>query len=145
MRESIGSAQLYNIIIVFFFIVVAFLFATISYARAFRVNTIIVNTIEKYEGYNQLAWNTIEKHLTTLAYNVPSNTMCPVRDGLQSLTTISNWKYCVYRESNTFAFDDITLTYDQYTIITYISFDFPVVRDQIQIPVIGKTTQIYRL
>ena len=54
MNQSVGSIALYNIVLIFIVIVFAFLAATVSYSKAFRVNSRIIFAIEKYEGYNDL-------------------------------------------------------------------------------------------
>ncbi len=148
MREGIGSIQMYNIIILFFLIVVAFLFATISYQRAFKVNTLITSSIERYEGYNGLAIPVIERDLNTIAYQrlrggVTPN--CPAKDPLV-LVSGSNLshKYCVYEgalETVTFS-DGLQVSFRQYTIVTYVTFDLPLITDLIEIPVISKTNRI---
>ena len=79
MSQSVGSVALYNIVIVFLVIVFAFLAATISYSKAFRVNSRIIFAIEKYEGYNQLSADQIEDVLETLGYTQDKNFTCPTR------------------------------------------------------------------
>lgn len=137
MRESIGSAFLYNIIIVFIIIVFAFLAGTLSYAKAFKVNTRIVSAIEKYEGYNSLANTEINKILQTLGYRVGNNSNCPTREGRHALTNISaNYRYCVYEfnEGN---------GYRTYGVVTYMSMDIPIVGGVMQIPVYSRTIRLY--
>ncbi len=148
MREGIGSIQMYNIIILFFLIVVAFLFATISYHRAFKVNTVITSHIEKYEGYNGLAIPAIERDLNTIAYQrlVNRAANCPARPGAGMLVTANNLihKYCVYEgqlETVTFS-DGMQVSFRQYTIITYVTFDLPLITDLIEIPIVSRTNRI---
>src|SRR5574344_710462 len=70
MREGIGSVVLYNIIIVFIIIVFAFLAGAVSYSKAFRVNSRITNSLEKFEGFNQNASDEINSVLNTLGYHL---------------------------------------------------------------------------
>lgn len=137
MRESIGSAFLYNIIIVFIVMVFAFLAGTLSYAKAFKVNTKIVSAVEKYEGYNTLAGNEIEKILQTLGYRIGSNKNCPTRDGKHAISTVSsNYRYCVYEynEGNGFR---------SYGVVTYISIDMPIIGGLFQVPIYSRTIRLY--
>lgn len=137
MREGIGSAFLYNIIIVFIIMVFAFLAGTLSYAKAFKVNTRIVTAIEKYEGYNNLANVEINKILQTLGYRTGDNRNCPPRDGKNALTHIpANYRYCVYE------FDEGN-SYRSYGVVTYISIDIPIIGGVIQIPVYSRTIRLY--
>ena len=57
MKESIGGTASLNIALAFISIVFAFLAAALSYYKAFKVNNIISNAIEKYEGFNELSIN----------------------------------------------------------------------------------------
>lgn len=137
MRESIGSTYLYNIIIVFIVIVFAFLAGTLSYAKAFKVNTKIVDSIEKYEGYNNLAVGEIDSKLNTLGYRVGSNSNCPTKDGQTAITSIStNHRYCVYE------FDE-GKGYRSYGVITYISIDMPIIGGLLQLPIYSRTIRMY--
>ena len=60
MRESIGTVTLLNFVIVFIFVVFAFLMGTFSYYKAYKVNNYMVAAIEKYEGFNELSHAEIE-------------------------------------------------------------------------------------
>lgn len=51
MRESIGGAWLFGIVIVFIFLFSAFLSYSISYTKAFNVKNEIISYIEQNEGY----------------------------------------------------------------------------------------------
>ena len=52
MRESIGGAWLFGIVIIFIFFFSAFLAYSISYTKAFNVKNNIISFIEQNEGYN---------------------------------------------------------------------------------------------
>lgn len=77
MRESIGTAFMLNFIVLFIFLVFAFLAGTFSYYKAYRINSYIVNAIEVYEGYNQYAKEYIEQGLSSLGYDVTTKVDCP--------------------------------------------------------------------
>ena len=65
MRESIGSSFMYGIIAIFIVMVFAILAGTMSYFKAFKVNSHIVGILEKYEGYNDLAIDEIRRTLSS--------------------------------------------------------------------------------
>lgn len=69
MRESIGTSFTLNFIVLFIFLVFAFLAGTLSYYKAYRVNNYIINAIEKYEGYNEYSKAEIKKGLTAIGYD----------------------------------------------------------------------------
>ena len=53
MRESIGGISLMSIFIFFFIMVTFFLVGTILYYKGYKVNSQIINSLEKYEGYTK--------------------------------------------------------------------------------------------
>lgn len=138
MRESIGTAFLYNIIIVFIVVVFAILSATLTYYKAFKVNTRIIDSIEKYEGYNRLAISEINNTLTTIGYMNKSNHKCPTEKNGGILQTESNqFRYCVY-------YFPENSRYYSYGVITYITLDIPLVNTFLQIPIYTKSNQIFK-
>ena len=50
MRGAIGNAMVMNIVITFIILTTAFLVSSISYSKAFKVKTKIIDIIEKYDG-----------------------------------------------------------------------------------------------
>ena len=101
MREGLGETFTYNMIIIFIVIVFGLLAATISYYKAFKVNNRILDSIEKYEGYNDAAKKDIENTLKTIGYTVNTeHATCPQRSGAQLLKQNDNYLYCVYYYDN---------------------------------------------
>ena len=80
MKQGIGEIATLNIIIIFIVIVFGLLSATISYYKAFKVNTRILDIIEKYEGYNEFSRSEIERSLDTIGYvkNNNGSFTCPL-------------------------------------------------------------------
>ena len=76
MKEGISYSFLLNIIILFIFVCAAIIMGTFSYYKAFRANSIISQTIEKYEGYNCVSADEIARKLDTIGYNLPFKTSC---------------------------------------------------------------------
>ncbi|MFA5603745.1 MAG: hypothetical protein WDA12_02690 [Bacilli bacterium] len=138
MRESVGSIFTYNIIIIFLFIIFAFIAATISYYKAFKVNTFVVSALEKYEGYNRLSVAEIDRSLKTIGYREEKGYTCPKREGVVALSRITgtNHRYCIYRnnEGN---------NYRSYGVVTYINIDLPIIGDFLSLPVYTKTVRLY--
>ncbi len=142
MKESIGSVALYNIIIIFIIITFAFLAGTISYSKSFRVNSRIVNALEKYEGYNDKASAEIDKLLVTIGYRQNSITSssgdCPIKNNVEAEKMFSGYfVYCVY---------EIPDTNDKYHwgILTYMYIDIPIVSSVLKIPVYSESDSYYR-
>ena len=139
MRESIGSVFLYNVIIVFVFLVFAFLAGTLSYAKAFRVNSRIAKALEIYEGYNSLSDELIFNSLVTLGYNPRKTGECPVKDGAKATNITgksSIYDYCIYR----YTVDNRHFTYG---ITTYINLELPLI-ERIKLPIYSRTERIFK-
>lgn len=137
MRESIGSAYLYNIIIIFLFIVFGFAGALITYQKAYKVNSKIALALEEAEGYNDISITEIDRNLGNLGYRVNSGKKCKEMADAELITSTENtpkFDYCVYRTRHD--------THDQYMIITYIYLDFPFI-DEVRFPIKSKTSIIY--
>ena len=138
MREGIGSVFLYNIIIVFILVIFAFIGGTVSYYKAFKVNTLIVHSIERYEGFNTLSKNEINTNLLTIGYRTTTNARCSSKNGVQPMeTTGVGHEYCVYQV-------DVGNNYYVYEVVSYIFLDLPLVGERLSIPIYSKTQKIYR-
>lgn len=124
MRQSVGMSQQLNIIIIFILIVFALIAASLSYYKAFKVNNVIVNSIEKYEGYNELSKKEISDGLTTLGYQ--KNNECSSKPYGDESKTEKISGYCVNYKANDKGY--------YYDITTYMYIDLPVI-DIIKIPV----------
>ena len=141
MKESVGSIPLYNIIFVFLFITIAFLAGTISYSKAFRVNSRIINIIEKYDGFNDhQTKNEIHNLLTSYGYTGVEG--CPTREG-QSAIEGTGLNYCVYRfyvEPEDPAEEP---EFKYYGVLTYMKFDLPVFTQSFSVPIYTRSDRLF--
>jgi len=137
MKTAIGHIPMYNIIIVFIVITFGFLSATLSYSKAFKVNSKIANALEKYEGANSLAINEIEESLTTLGYRV-GKIDCKEKYRDREISYVSNdHKYCLYKSG-------LDKGYFTYGIVTYIFLDIPILGGTFKLPVYSETDSIFK-
>ena len=144
MRQAIGSTFLYNIMIVFIVITFGFLAATLSYMKSFKVNGKIANSLERFEGYNELSAAEIETSLANLGYRSSSsgNLNCPNHrhngKDYEPITSLgTNYKYCVYE------YPEENSRYFIYGILTYIYMDIPIVGGTFSLPIYSETERIY--
>lgn len=131
MRQSVGMSQQLNIIIIFILIVFALIAASLSYYKAFKVNNVIINSIEKYEGFNELSEKEISNGLTTLGYQ--KNNECsskPYKTVKGNSETYNTTGYCVNYKTNSKGY--------YYEITTYMYIDLPII-SIIKIPVKSST------
>lgn len=118
MKQSISYTFILNLVITFIFVCFAIVFGTLSYFKAFKANTIIINALEKYEGDydvfykdknddgnrddrdrvdNCLFRNEIKKNLGNLGYKTPFAEHCKTnRYSAKSCTSYINDGFNVY-------------------------------------------------
>lgn len=149
MRESIGSTFLYNIIFIFIIIVFGLITATLNYYKGYKINTRILQIIQKDSGYNSTSKKEIDRILGGIGYTVDPNSQgnCPERDGKKAITSTSagagdsDYMYCVYYypdEGNSGS-----RQYYTYGVTTYIYIDLPIVGN-FKIPVFSKGERIVK-
>lgn len=132
MKQAIGATQIINYVIVFIVITFGFLIATLSYMKAFKVNSVISKSIEKFEGYNDYSKDEITKNLSTIGYRT-GEFNCGKEDG----ESISNFHACVRQIGNA-----STGNYIRYKITTFIEFG-PILGRHFEIPIKSQTEKIY--
>lgn len=146
MKESVGYTVTINIIIVFVVIIFAFLSAALIYYKSNKISNVVTNSIEKYEGYNSLARNEIERNMSSLGYNIHSinckdsvsdkkakNDICQIVDENYS----SNKGYCVY-----LCIDKGEEEY-YYKIRTNMMINIPIINNILDIPIYSNTNRLY--
>ena len=171
MRQSIGTVTLLNFIIVFIFIIFAFLMGTFSYYKAYKVNNYMLAAIEKYEGFNELSFEEIENKLASLGYEeLPikcakkSKAKAGTKKGDAVQGILVDYKgdrdknvsdpsyqgYCVYMYKNDGIYQNVkkngpatTDRYDTYEVVTYLSFNMPVLNSFLHMTVSSKTGRIF--
>ena len=160
MKESISYTFLLNIVIVFIFVCFAIIMGVLSYYKAFRANTAIIESIEKYEGYNCASINEIKRKLSTIGYKTPFNTSCNGKDTPCATNNefgyvISSYNITGPSESEGVPAGNDALNsyasttgkkstkYYQYGVYTYMYVDLPVVSGMLRIPLFSKTNIMY--
>ncbi len=166
MKQSIGYTVSLNIVIVFIVVIFCFIGGAISYYKAFKVNNAIADSIEKYEGYNDLSKKEIKRQLSSLGYNM-SNVTCGSHKvgafpGSTPTKTLiigegGNNGYCVYYnvvkctkkgysvdKTINGSKDPICKAEEyNYVIKTYLRFNLPIINQWLKFPVYTKTNNIY--
>ena len=164
MKESISYSFLLNIVILFIFVCFAIIMGTMSYYKAFRANSIISETIEKYEGYNCASKEEIAKKLNTISYKAPFNVSCNANDGKCQADNENGYKVISYnldfddlRTNSRLLYNDImdssyicdgnngcaTNKHYQYGIYTYMYIEFPVISQLMKLSFFSKTSVMY--
>jgi len=138
MKESIGYTVTLNIMIIFIMIIFAFLFASLIYFKSNKISNVIINSIEKYEGYNDLAINEINNNMTDLGYNKHFiNCDVSINGGICNIVREESKHegYCVYlcKEEN----------YYYYRVRTNMVMNFPLVNELLSLPIYSNTNRMF--
>lgn len=145
MREAIANAGVFNLVIVFVIILLAFFIGSLGYSKAFKVKNKIVDEIEKDHGYLPTTQDSIEKWLGTIGYRLKS-TIGAGNCGTETfngktgelVSSGSNYQYCVYK-FNSCGNTNVKKCSTHYRVVSYMYFDVPVINSLIKIPVKGET------
>ena len=118
MREAVGGAWLFYIIIGFLGIYIVFIGFIMNYASAYRASNYVIEYIEEYEGRANVGGSDLAGILNTkYGYDASSN----------GISTVCR------RNANGAV----------YTVTTYIPFEIPLLNLKIKIPVVNETKTIY--
>ena len=133
MKESISYTYLLNMMLVFIFVSFSVVMVTISYTKAYRINSKIADVIEDAEGYNEKSVNEINRLISAFGYQQPNITCKERSTGVVVETDIKG--ICIYEIDSG--------DYYSYGITTYMLFDLPLV-NMLRIPVYNNTEKIYK-
>ena len=133
MKESISYTYLLNMMLVFIFVSFSVVMVTISYTKAYRINSKIADAIEDAEGYNEKSVNEINRLIRAFGYQQPNITCKERSTGVVVETDIKG--ICIYEIDSD--------NYYSYGITTYMLFDLPLV-NMLRIPVYNTTEKIYK-
>lgn len=133
MKESISYTYLLNMMLVFIFVSFSVVMVTISYTKAYRINSKIADAIEDAEGYNEKSVNEINRLIRAFGYQQPNITCKERSTGVVVETDIKG--ICIYEIDSG--------DYYSYGITTYMLFDLPLV-NMLRIPVYNTTEKIYK-
>ncbi len=133
MKESISYTYLLNMMLVFIFVSFSVVMVTISYTKAYRINSKIADAIEDAEGYNEKSINEINRLISAFGYQQPNITCKERSTGVVVETDIKG--ICIYEIDSG--------DYYSYGITTYMLFDLPLV-NMLRIPVYNATEKIYK-
>ena len=142
MKESMGYTVTLNIVITFIIIVFTFLSAALIYFKSNKVSNIITETIENYEGYNDLAKAEISKKLTSIGYNRKKINSCGEIDGCTKQYH-GNDGYCVYVCNEIQREGDYCEVYYYYKIRTNMVINIPIINDLVEFPIFSNTNRLY--
>lgn len=151
MKEAIANAGVFNLVIVFVIILLAFFVGSLGYSKAFKVKNRIIDEIEKNQGFSEITKDSVEKWLGSVGYRVGNSNrnMCGREEynGINGVleSTNSKYQYCVYRFDTCSGNTNRKKCSIHYRVVSFMYFDVPVIGGLINIPVKGETINFTRM
>lgn len=153
MKEAIANAGIFNLVIIFVIILIAFFIGSLSYSKAFKVKNKIIEEIEKDQEYttgvNNSTEDRVEEWIENIGYRVNTgNTRnsegCPTVTGNggeqgKLVNSDGDYQYCVYEFDTCTAKSDKAKCGRYYRVTAYMYFDVPILNGLLRIPVSGET------
>ena len=149
MKEAIANAGVFNLIIIFVIILLAFFIGSLSYSRAFKAKNRIIEEIERDQGYTTGTNSTesrVEDWLGNIGYryNTTGRNNCPTVTGnggasAELVSRSADYEYCVYKFDTCQKDKDNAKCGTYYRVITYMYFDIPIISQLAKIRVSGET------
>ncbi len=143
MKESVGYTVTLNIVIMFIVVVFAFLAAALIYYKSNKVNNAIINSIEKYEGFNDLAVAEIERNMISIGYNKHSiNCGSSTSNGCSLVNENKSKKngYCVYLCTEK---SGESTPYYYFRVKSFMMINVPIINEILNIPIYSNTNRLY--
>lgn len=137
MREAIGGAWIFTIVIFFIVLFSGYLAVSVNYSKAFKVKNGIINIIEQNEGLNSTAQQEISNYLDGIGYYVYGT--CGDSRGYEPNLQQSKYKYCVKTTSK----GEGTFKKTYYYVTVYFKLDLPIFGSLFTFPVTGETKAVY--
>ena len=168
MKEAIGGAWIYLIVLVFIAVFTCFVSITTNYSRCYRIKDEIINTIQYYRGVNEDSIGKINEYLNGIGYSATGD--CPEDASINSACWHrfntgskdidrygSGTNYCIAKHSlvNTgVTSSDGTVSSTikgpighvnsaYYYVAVFFKLDWPVLRSIFRITTTGETSLIY--
>ncbi len=153
MRESIGGAWIYGLVLGFVLLFTSFISLAISYNKVFKVKNEVVSIIEKYNGVNDKNKDIIANYLKTSGYSIKGASCDSIEDEA-SKGIAENKNYLDYMKviANVGDDDSRTMCIKKvqreknvyvYDIVLFYNFNIPAIGDIFKFKITGQTEDIY--
>ena len=160
MRETIGNTWIYQLVILFVLIFVAFLILSLTFSKNYKTKNEIINIIEKYDGVNTKSLQIINNYLSR-GNRVKGN--CPTSGGwigvkdlnstninIEPVQNGTKYYYCINKKwtKSTYKIEGeskpkVVKSKMYYQIKIFFRFNLPVVGNIHTFAVDGTTNDIF--
>ena len=135
MKDSVGSTLLLKIFVVFMIVYIIFMASILNYTKAFRIKNQIVNIINRYGSYDEVAAAEIKDYFT----KSDMYGECKLLEGNNDFGTYIENR-CEIKEYKVAS----AVGGSYYKVRIYVTFQFPLISDTLQIPITGETKTLHK-
>jgi len=149
MREAIGGAWIFGVVIMFIVLFSGYLALSVNYSMAFRAKNGVISIIEDYGGHgapndpNSPVQSRISEYLSSVGYFSTGN--CPSGLGFGEIHGVQGSQYCVIRCCNNTYGSTQRLPMKYYSVTVFFRLDLPIFRQLFVFPVRGQTRTMSRV
>ena len=150
MRNAIGGAWLYSMVMVFTVFLVAFVSITLNYANAYKMQNQMMSAIEANDGFNSSSLEQMQGVISTYSYRSTGNCESGYTDGdfigvlngnKGNKNVDGKYNYCISRiKSSSAGSNNYTKYY--YNVTVFFGFDLPLFGNLYTFRVNGETNGI---
>ena len=148
MRQSIGGAWIFMIVIVFMSILIAYIAISINYSNAYKLKSAMVTKLEQYDGFNNTSINELNQLIKSSGYRQTGfcrsddgNKYFGVLNGHVNQNPTTKQNYCIYRDKRDATGGSEAKYY--YEVTVFFGFNLPVLGDIYTFRVGGETGPIF--
>lgn len=148
MRNSIGGAWIFMIVLVFMAILIAYISISINYSTAYRLKSAMVTKLEQYDGLNNTSIKELEEMISANGYRQTGycrsddgNKYFGVLNGHITENPTTKQNYCIYRDKRDATGGSEAKYY--YEITVFFGFNLPVLGELYTFRVGGETGPIF--
>ena len=134
MKDSVGSTVLMKIFVVFMVVYIILMASILNYTKTFRIKNQVVNIINRHGGYTTSA----ESEITDYISKSSIYGKCNLLEGNNEFGSNKEDK-CEIKEYQ--MTDAAGGSY--YKVRVYVTFQFPLIKQTLQIPITGETKRLY--
>ena len=134
MKDSVGSTVLMKIFVVFMVVYIILMASILNYTKTFRIKNQVVNIINRHGGYTALADSEIIDYISKSSIYGK----CNLLEGNNEFGSNKEDKCEIKQYQMTDAAGG-----SYYKVRVYVTFQFPLIKQTLQIPITGETKRLY--
>lgn len=143
MRNAIGTARVFQFVIIFILIFAAYLALSIKYSKTFKMKNEVINILERDQGITNKAKEVIANYLDASGYNATGKCETGTIGVNGTTTELANgskkYDYCITRTSG---YNERFPQMSYYRVTLFYKFGLPYIDNIFTFEVSGETVDV---